>query len=211
MEQYPGNSNRDKQEPRPPKKIEKIVEGRVVRRKKSLGERFSESFVGNDIQSVMGYVMFEVLIPAAKDTLADAISQGIERMLFGDNGRVRRNTYNRPGHTSYTSYSARYSPRTSPGRRDEPRNYHRPTRSSFEIDDIILATRAEGEEVLDRMFDVVANYEMVTVADLKEMVGVTIEHTDNKWGWIDLRGARVVRLPNGDYMLKLPRPEPLKD
>jgi hypothetical protein len=71
-----------------------------------------------------------------------------------------------------------------------------------------LATRVEAEEVIDRLFDVVSRYETATVADLYEMVGVTGNYTDDKWGWTDLRGASVQRVRNG-YLLDLPRPEPL--
>jgi len=63
----------------------------------------------------------------------------------------------------------------------------------------------EAEEVIDRMFDLVSRYEVVTVADLYELVGVSGEYTDAKWGWTDLRGAAAMRIRDG-YLLDLPRP-----
>jgi len=50
---------------------------------------------------------------------------------------------------------------------------------------------------------------MVTVADLYELTGIASSHTDNKWGWTELRGARAVRTRDGHFLLDLPDPQPL--
>lgn len=187
-----------------PKKVEKVVTGDVVRRKKPLGKRFMETFVGGDAKGVFGYVMMDVLLPAAKDTIADAVSQAVERLLFGEARSTSRRTGARPGNQPYVSYN-RYS--SSGPRREEPRqNISRRARSSHDFDEIILATRAEAEEVIDRIFDLISRYEQATVADLYELVGVTGNYTDEKWGWTDFRGAGVTRISNG-YLLDLPKPE----
>ena len=68
--------------------------------------------------------------------------------------------------------------------------------------------RAEAEEVIDRLFELVSIYESATVADLYELVGLSSTHTDHKWGWTDLMGAGVSRI-RGGYLLDLPDPEPL--
>ena len=50
---------------------------------------------------------------------------------------------------------------------------------------------------------------MVSVMDLYDLVGITGQYTDNKYGWTNLRNAEPVRTRDG-YMLKLPRAIPLK-
>ena len=50
---------------------------------------------------------------------------------------------------------------------------------------------------------------MATVRDLYEMVGIRAAHTDEKYGWVDIRDARVDRVRDG-YVLDLPRPEFLR-
>ena len=50
-------------------------------------------------------------------------------------------------------------------------------------------------------------YKTVTVADLKDLVGVTPIYTDNKYGWTNLRNADVQRVRDG-YLLKLPKALP---
>lgn len=75
-------------------------------------------------------------------------------------------------------------------------------------DDILFPTRAEATDALDQMIAIIAQYDVVTVADLFESVGVTGEFTDENWGWTDLRGADVQRINEG-YVLDLPRPAPI--
>lgn len=200
----------DETEKLAPKKVERVVAGNVVRRKKPLGKRFTETFVGGDAKGVLHYVVMDVLVPAAKDMAADAVSQGIERMLFGEARSASRRTGIRPGvvpgHVSYN----RYAPSSSRGsiREEQRPSISRRARSSHDFDEIILATRVEAEEVIDRLFDLISRYETASVADLYELVGITGNYTDEKWGWVDIRGAAVARVRNG-YLLDLPKPEPL--
>lgn len=213
---YPGNSRRaskatdpvaNKSEEKPEeKKIEKVVDGDVVRRKTPLGRRFMQTFVGGDARGVAQYIFMDVLLPAAKDAIADAFSQGIEKMLFGEARSSSRRTGHRPGSGSYTSYN-RYSS-TVGSRRDEPRTVSRQARANHDFDEIVLATRVEAEEVIGRLFDLVSNYDCASVSDLYELVGISGNFADAKWGWTDIRGAKVQRVRNG-YLLDLPRPDPL--
>jgi hypothetical protein len=213
---YPSNSHqaRDENVVTPePKKIDKVVKNEVRRRKTPLGKRFAETFVGGDANSVVSYVVFEVLVPAAKDMVSDAFSQGIDRMLFGESRSSRRSS--RTGGTNgYVSYNRMATNGNKPrngldefARRDPSRR----SRSAHDFDEIILATRVEGEEVIRRLYDILEQYETATVADLYEMVGVTPSYTDGKWGWGPggLQGATVSRTRGGGYLLDLPKPEPV--
>lgn len=219
---YPGNSST----PRPSSddekpaddaahKVEKIVEGRVVRRKKPLGKRFTETFIGGNAKAVLGYILFEVLVPAAKDTIADVVTQGIERTLYGDGPRstTRRGGGGyRPGRAeSYVAYNRYATPGSSQGsrtrERDEPRMSQR-GRAAHDFDEIILDSIGEANEVIEQLFELVSKFERARVADLYDMVGIDSAHTDYTWGWTDLRGARASRV-SGGYLLNLPKPEPL--
>ena len=74
--------------------------------------------------------------------------------------------------------------------------------------DIIIENRGDAEEVLVRMDELIATYGLVSVADFYDLVGVSGNYTDNKYGWTDIRGATTVRVGDG-YMIKLPRVKPL--
>ena len=83
-------------------------------------------------------------------------------------------------------------------------------RSGYSFDDIVLESRGEAEEVLSRMDELLEMYEIVSVADLYDLVGITHDYTDNNYGWTNIRTAEVVRVRNGGYMLKLPKVLPIK-
>jgi hypothetical protein len=140
----------------------------------------------------------DVLLPAAKNMVSDAVSQGIERMLFGDARPSSRG--GRPGYVNYANRSRSAAPLIS-----DPRPpLSRQARTNHDFDDIIIGDRVQAEEVLDRLRELIDQYEVATVSDLYELVGLTGEFTDAKWGWYDLRTASV-RLVRGGYLLSLPR------
>lgn len=202
----PSNSKINKPEDRP--EIKPVVTGKAKERKKPLGRRVLESFTGEDAQSVGQHLLMDVLIPAAKNAISDAVTQGIERMLFGE-VRRGRTTVGRP--TSYTSYSSISRP-SSPGRAfqpDEPtRSISHRARIQHDFNEIIIEDRGEAERVLDEMGNMLDMYGFVTVNDLYALVNITGNYTDEKHGWNDLRGAKVERVREG-YLLNLPPTLPL--
>jgi hypothetical protein len=198
---YPSNSKRAKEAPPEREKVEPVVVGTVTRRKRGTSSRVLGALVAEDGPSVLQYVVMEVLVPAAKNMVSDAVSQGVERMLFGD-ARPRPAAGNRPGYTNYTRFI--------PGRANpDPRpDLSRQARANHDFRDIILASRGEAEDVLDGLRNLVAQYEVATVNDLYDLVGQSGEFTDDKWGWTDLRSAEV-RTTRGGYWLHLPRTHPI--
>lgn len=217
MENFPSNSREARAQSEPdketPKKVIRLVDSKVVRRKKSLGTRFLESFSGSDGKSVLEYVLFDVLAPAAKDMIVDAVTEGTRRAFFGDSGSSnRRGGGYRPGssnrgHVSYNQYSSQSSGNSY--RREENRPpIGRRARGSHDIQEIILTSRREADDVVEAMNDWVERYQAISVGELYEMVGLDFNHVDAKWGWTDLRDASVTRVSEG-YLLNLPRTEPL--
>lgn len=216
MENYPANSKRlntspDETQQVEPKRIEKVVQGEVVRRKKPLGKRFFETFLGETAKNALGYVLTEVLIPAAKDMVVDAGQEALQRMVKGESAgsrrHINRSTGGMNGHVSYNRFHQ--SPSVGRREREDPRrSVSRRARASHDFDEIILDTRVEAEEVLERLYDIVDKYEQASISDLYELVGVQGDFTDAKWGWVDLQGSGVTRIRNG-YLLELPKPEPL--
>lgn len=198
MTEYKGNSHRSKEvegkEER--KKLEPIAKGKA--KKKNEIKKFADVFIAEDVTSVKDYILMEVLLPAAKKAISDIVTNGIEMILYGE---TRSKSKGRDSRVSYTKYYDR----------ERDRDYDRPSRSrgryGYDYDDIILDTRKEAEEVLDRMDDLIDNYGMVSVADLYDLVGISGNYTDNKYGWTNLRNADVQRVRDG-YLLKLPKALP---
>lgn len=184
-----------------------IIKTKATIRKKSPLIRFREVFFGDDARSVAAYVAQDVLLPAAKDMISDAVTQTVERILFGDSSPSRRGN-SRSSNASYTPYhkaggSYKKSSNTSDRRGD------RRKRAALNFDDIEFDTRAEAEVVLDRLYDLVNDYDYATVSDLYDLVGIDAKFTDENYGWYDLRGSTIRRIRSG-YILDLPKPEVLE-
>lgn len=213
---YPPNSKKSQEEARSrsekpapeEKKVKKVISGEAVQRKKSLGRKIKETFTGDDMHSVGTFIVYDILVPSIKTMLSDVLNQGADRMLFGDS-RSRRVQPQRGG-SRYTS-DIRYDRMSHPAGRageSDRRDLSPRARANHDFNEVVLASRGEAEEVLDRLVDLIREYDVATVSDLYELVGITGSFADQKWGWSDLRGARVENV-RGGFLLNLPRTRPI--
>lgn len=207
MQEYKPNSHKFKNEQKSAQqdreKLPKIISGTARTVKKSEMRKFADSFIAEDLSNVGEYIVKDVFIPTIKKTIFDIITNGIDMLLYGTTGRSNKNSI--AGKVSYRNY---YDQRNS-DRGYSSNNYsNRPKTSRYSYDEIVLNSRGEAEEVLMRMEELIENYKMASVADLYDLVGISGDYTDNKYGWMNLRGADVIRVRDG-YLLKMPRALPL--
>jgi len=212
MQDFPSNSHKAaqarNQEPAP--RLERVTSGEVKVRRKSLGNKVRNVFLAGDPRIAIEYVVTEVAVPAIKDMFSEMFHAGIDSMIYGDNRRShpRRNrppTYSDVGHVNYTGYSSNTPAR--PSRQQTTLSPRARTKQDF--GEIIIQNRQEANDVIDTMIEILSMHGSVPVADLYALTGIRAEHTDHKWGWTDLRGARARRLGDGRYLLDLPEPQPL--
>lgn len=199
MEEFKPNSHRSKEEQKNAaerKPVEKAVKGNVKVKKKGEMHKFADIFISEDIANVKSYILMDVLIPAAKKAISDIVTNGIDMILYGETGHSR--TRSTASKISYRDYYDR-------DKRD--RDVSR-TRTGYNYDDIILESRGEAEDVLDRMNELIDMYGVASVADLYDLVGISGNYTDNKYGWTNIRNAEPIRVRDG-YMLKLPKALPI--
>lgn len=201
---YPNNSDRAKeaQIKKPVKKeVAKVTKGKVRQRKKPLGRRFAEAFGAKEGQGVVEYILYDIIIPATKNMLLDSISDGVEMALFGEvRSRRRRPSYG--GQRSRYEYD-RVSYR-SDDRRDARDRRDRPRANMRDYEDILFDSKADAEEVITGLVDMIDQYGQATVADLYDLSGVTPEYTMDNYGWTNLSSATSSRTRDG-YVLNLPR------
>lgn len=219
-DEFPGNSQSSRPSERPKTTIDSddqpkrakpttpVVTGVVTRKKKGFGEKLKETFIGGgEGESVFGYLVKEVVVPAIQDLAVDFVKKGIDKAVFGDDrgssSRSSRSTVSSPRttHVSYDRPGA--SSRSSSSRRASSR------RSSTDIGIIILERKVEAEMVLDRMQEIIDDYNEVTVADLYDALNQSSNYTDNKFGWDNLDGADIRRVREG-WQLILEEPEALR-
>lgn len=214
MDEFPGNSRRavdrsQKPEPVEPEKVklDKVVTGIVVRRKKPLGRRLRETFFVGD--GVLGYLGKEVLLPALQNLLIDGVTQGIEKAVYGEVRTQRGMSYQgSPASRTHISYNRpssiiRQSEPTAPARRVVAQP------SAFNIGEVVVESKIEAQVIYDKLVETVEEYGAATVAHFNDLIGQTSAWTDHKYGWTDLEKFRIVRVREG-WLIELPDPEDLR-
>lgn len=215
MEEFPGNTKKSqetrksvpKAAPKEKPKVEKVVtsEAKVV--KKSFGAKFKETFLGGEFRSAKSYIASDVLLPALRNLIVDATTKGMERLIYGDTARRPRQQNPNAPRVQYHNPVSRYS--GSSGRPSAMLPDQAPHRRSRGAEDIVLVSREEAETVLERLNDIVDAYDVATVADLYDLVGLPSTYVDNSWGWFNLSYADVKQIREG-YLIDLPQAEPIK-
>lgn len=205
----PSNSNKAKKAAvEPDKKIEKVISGDIVVRKKTIGMRLRERFLsGESAREVVSHVIEDVIIPDLNRMVVDAGVTALERRFLGgerSTARRRQSTIATSIGNFGTNYGAFSSgPIGNPNTPIEQRLTRR-SRTTHNISEKVIPTRAEAEAVLEFMYELLQKFEEVTLAEVLKMLGETPEFTDEQVGWTDLRGARVERARGGGYFLALP-------
>lgn len=201
---YQGNSHKDREraEKLKEKVVDKVITGEVIKPKRTLGQKFKGIFFGGEFKGAAKYIAADVLFPALRNLLVDTTTKGVERVVYGESeARRRRPT---PGYGSRTQY---YSPVMRQNRPYLPDQMPRGMRQvRRETNDFVLAQREEAELVLERLMDIIDKYEVASLADLHQLVGLPSTHVDNKWGWSYLSNIEIRQVRDG-YMLELPPPE----
>lgn len=174
------------------KKVEKIISGSAKSKKKNGIQKITNVFVPDDVDDVRSYIIEDIVVPAVKDIILDAV-----RAFLGVNSGPRGKSS-----SSKVPYRKYYDERDRRDSRETNRT------RGYEYDDIIIENRGEAEDVLSRMDELIESYGLVSVADLYDLVGINGNYTDNKYGWFNIRTASVVRVRDG-YMIKLPKAVPL--
>lgn len=160
-------------------------------KKESFLQKVGNTFFSSTGDSVLHYIFVDVLLPAAKDTLTDVVTKGIELLLYGESRDYRRSR----GRGTVISYGNMYreqrakprqQPLLAPGRRSKTRL-------------VTFEDQGEAGEVLEFLMDLIDKYGQASVADFYEVSGLTeySDFTDNSYGWSNLSGTRIVRTRDG--------------
>lgn len=203
---YQGNTDKEK-DAKGDKRIVKVVTGEVIRKPESLGRKFRNVFFGGDIKASARFVAADVMLPAFRDLLVDAIVNGAKGVIYGDTTFRRRTPEMRP-RVQYSnpinrpSYRDTRDPRERrPYLPDQPHPY----RNQMHIDrqEVVLARKEDAEIVVERLIDVVDKFEVASLADYYELVGLPSSHVDHKWGWTYLNDIEIRQTRDG-YIIDLP-------
>lgn len=186
--QYNPNKNKDK---KPEKKVDKVISGTAKVKKKSELRKVAGRFSEADALDVKSFVIQDIVIPGVKSLLYSA-GEGVLNMVFF--GGERPNRKKDDG-----SYGGRYIRRSERDRRESRKD-------KIDLDEIVLDTRGEAEDVLDKMYELLSQYNVVSVKDYLDALDISCDYTYDKYGWTSLRNVEICRDRSGGYYLRLPKP-----
>ena len=210
--EYQNNSRRKREEDgaTPPEKkvMEKIVVGEVVIKPPGFGRKLKGIFFGGEFRTAARGVVSDVLLPAARNVIVEATTKGIERVVFGDSPVNRgRRPEMRSRIQYHTPFNRPFQTQSSmlPG---QPPHFANRV-ATKESNSILIASRNDADNVLTTLVECVAQYGVVSLADLYELLGKPVAAVDHNWGWTYLNTAEIRQVRDG-WMLELPPMEEIK-
>ena len=102
MEEYKSNSHKSRQNQNddiPEKRVEKVVSGSVKSKKKNGLQKITNVFVPEDVDDVKSYIFEDIVVPAVKDIILDAV-----RAFLGVSGNSRGGRSSTSSKISYRKY-----------------------------------------------------------------------------------------------------------
>jgi hypothetical protein len=202
-------------------KLQSVVGAAPKRVKRSLLSRLVTGIVGPEgMSGIGGYVSEEIIKPAVKNIIFDALTSGISMMLFGDRGMPNRGV--RYPHSSDQRQRVNYQNAYPQRQVSDVRHYGREpvqdprpnvitrTQTQGVVDDFIIQDRHDAAHVLTSLTEFADKYGSVSVAEYYDLIRVDTKFTDNNYGWRhdSIVGARIVPT-RGGYVLKFPPVEVL--
>lgn len=174
--------------------------------KETTAQRLKKLFFSEDIDNVGEYLVKELIIPGAKDLFMDFMSAVLWGNRSGYSGRNSSKKFG-IGRNEQINYNRLSSVGQVRNRNDSRvRDDRGSIQREFNLDNILLRTKAEADETLRQMEDYIYSYGQVSVGYLYELLNEpTSQWTVEMYGWTDLSDARITRVQNG-YLLTLPRP-----
>lgn len=217
MEEFKPNSNVLKKQDPPNKETTNNQPSNVIIRPNSESKNAFRHFFAEDLKTVGGHVVESVVVPTLQKLLSDAVKSSIDWIIYGSKGGNRINISG-PSSVSYTNYYQRNSiqPNFCGQQKDNfgAQVTGNPIQSKsgvYSVNDVIFNDRSEAENVLMRMNEAIARYQMVSVSEFYDLINRAdcSSFTDNKYGWYDLRATQIVRDGPG-YRIQFPKVQPLE-
>lgn len=184
-------------------KVQKVVTGVVKKRKKNLIERLVVGIIGPDgLPAVGSYLLKEVIGPSLIQLTAESAKSAIDMMLYKGQGGRPGATPSQPSRVAmrpHTNYASHYA--MPPQQVATPVNRH----VSGRVVDYTIADRNEGYTVIQSLQAMAEAYNVVSLADYYDMIGVTSQYTDYNFGWDASAISQVALMPvAGGYVIKFP-------
>lgn len=185
--------------------VEKVVTGKITKRKKNAAEKIVGDFIVEDLRKVATWAWKEVTVPLLKEVIESTLNNMVSRSLYGGDAY-----YDERRGKKKKNYSKMYDEPRSKRRHydddDDEEVIYRKARDIRAYENIIFESRRDVDKVLRKLNERIDSHSYVTVAYLYKTLGENYEYTDTDYGWFDLDDAKVVSCKDG-WRLKMPKPQ----
>lgn len=188
--QNPNQKNREKKPT-----LEKAIQGNASVKKPSTGRRFKDELIYDDGTDLKEFFLFDLLAPTIKDVIVDFGKRLLELIFYGRaSGKAKSS-----GGASYVSYSSFNQSRRS----DRPIASR--TKRIAELDSLEFESRADAENIVDLMNELIDQYGEADVKDLYSLAGITSNgFVDCQFGW-RTKFPYDISYYRGTWILHVPR------
>lgn len=193
MDKYAPNSNLSKERKNEESRVKRKVKGRL--KSKSNTSALLSQFIVNDIQTAVRNTVKDVLIPKTIDVIVDVSKSALDMIFYGSEQPTKKSK------TPRVSYSRYY---------EEDRNRPRERSTRFAVNTIEFDSKAEAEDALAQLDDIIREYQILRVADFYDVVDVSSEPIDYKYGWTNIQSAFISN-NRGHWYINLPRVMPISN
>ena len=197
----------------------------VILEKKSIAQRFKETFVKEDLSDVGDYILWDIIVPSIGRIINDAICGASNRIFLGG-GATHSNLYKDGGVTrvvrnDYAGVSRnqqRAAVREVNGGVAAPRTMK--DRNNFHLNEWGPISTDLLNTILSQAIDVVDAYNVITVDEFYDIAqqphevngqvqqlefDFKVPYTAQNWGWRNLNTAEIIPVGAGKSVLKLPK------
>lgn len=208
--QMKGNEGPDKEAPKK-KELTSVVSNKPKKVKKTLMTRLVDGVMGPEgVPGIGAYVNEEIIKPAIKNIIVDAVTSGINMIMYGDKGPggnrgpTNHSIRNNAPYQPRTNYTSRYTnAQPEPAKKIAAR-----PKEVTGVEEYIIEDRYDASSVLTQLTENADMYDSVSVADYYDLIGVPSNYTDNNYGWtIDNITSATILPVRGGYIIKFPQVE----
>lgn len=147
--------------------------------------------------------LFRNLITGSIDMTCNTLTKMVDKAVYPDGDGPKRVT--KGGTVSEYHPKVNYSTSvySSDGKKKESIN----TRSSIDVNYIWVETEQQAKDIVSTLIELIDNYNKAKVADLYEMVKVTPNFTDYKYGWTEKERNEIGYCRDkGLFLISVPKP-----
>lgn len=179
-------------------KTRQVAEGK--KKKKRTISKLADIFVEEDIEDVKRHIIYDVLIPGAKELTASCLNNAVNMIFLGSTAPIKTSQ-------GVGRYTGAFKNAAKSQAASAIKKY-----SGYE--EVGGLTKAGALDVIDELIrrNVMYEDEDITVADLYMAAGMEaqIRHTDYNWGWENLDSFEAKYDPMEEsWYIKTNKPKPV--